>query len=429
MTDGKSNYQIGAGKVEITPDKPVPYLAFYPRHTLFKGTHDPLYVRAVVVSDGITEIAIVSTDTIGVSNIVLGPDRNFTKEVRDKICAKTRILPENIMLTSPHIHSAPETIGLRPLMDKNGVEWVEKLQERICDAVAIAKLNTFKANLKVIKGSVDGISYNRRKDDELDTEVVVVLFESTEDDKNIIISHFACHPVIMQVQELVSADYTGVLHDKIEKCIKGCEGSMFLQGACGDIDPSVGNTKNFNDIYLTGTALAGEVIKCYAKAAFADYPTQPVKIQVVSETVQLPSRALPEYKECNEIIEFVESYLHNGLSVPAEHRYKEERYYRIKEGRRNYAGEIQMVRLGDILLTGIPGEPFCRIGKIIKEESRPLIGIPIGYTNDYLGYIAPSSAWDKGGYEVSCGPWSKTGPEGFVMVIESFRKLKQEIKI
>ena len=40
------------------------------------------------------------------------------------------------------------------------------------------------------------------------------------------------------------------------KVRKNLEGDLFLQGACGDIDPVIGNTKNFNDTYYTGTALA-----------------------------------------------------------------------------------------------------------------------------------------------------------------------------
>jgi len=54
--------------------------------------------------------------------------------------------------------------------------------------------------------------------------------------------------------------------------------------------------------------------------------------------------------------------------------------------------EIQVVRLGDVILAGVPGEIFSHIGKRIKDIARPLIGMPVGYSNGYIGYIAPYGA-------------------------------------
>ena len=87
---------------------------------------------------------------------------------------------------------------------------------------------------------------------------------------------------------------------------------------------------------------------------------------------------------------------------------------------------FDIIRLCSI--TGIPGEPFGELGRIIKQESKPFWGLPVGYANGYLGYIAPKAAWEKGGYEVSLGPWSKTGYEGFDMVVDTFSELQGIIR-
>jgi hypothetical protein len=153
-------YTVGFAKVDITPDKPTPYLAFNPRHTLFEGVHDPLYARVITVSDSKEQAVIIGTDTIGIANAVLGEDRNYTSEVRKKIAEKTGIPETSVMLASPHIHSAPETINLRPIKDDaNTVAWLEELQDKISDAVLKALNNTFQANMYVMTGSAEGISY------------------------------------------------------------------------------------------------------------------------------------------------------------------------------------------------------------------------------------------------------------------------------
>ncbi|MEM2058253.1 MAG: hypothetical protein QXO76_08405, partial [Thermoproteota archaeon] len=106
----------------------------------------------------------------------------------------------------------------------------------------------------------------------------------------------------------------------------------------------------------------------------------------------------------------------------------EEILTRVKEGDGHFLGELQLIRMGNALLFGIPGEPFSELGMEVKKMSRPFTGIPAGYANGYLGYIAPPSAWEKGGYEVSLGPWSKVGPEAFNIIIEAFKKVKEAVQ-
>ena len=60
-----SGLTAGAARVEITPPLSIPYLGYAPRHAFFEGVHDPLFARAVVVSDGERRIALVVADSIG----------------------------------------------------------------------------------------------------------------------------------------------------------------------------------------------------------------------------------------------------------------------------------------------------------------------------------------------------------------------------
>src|SRR5262245_46898041 len=68
----------GSAKVNITPPLTIPYLGYEPRHAFFHGVHDPLYARAAALDDGTTALLIIAADSIGYSNALLGPERNFT---------------------------------------------------------------------------------------------------------------------------------------------------------------------------------------------------------------------------------------------------------------------------------------------------------------------------------------------------------------
>lgn len=429
-------YEVGTGRVDITPPLSIPYLGYRPRHSYFNGIHDNLYASAITVSDGSKEIALISADSIGFFNGILGEGRDFTREVKENIEKETGIKKDAIMLMSSHIHSTPETLGIRSLRDiPGGPEWLEILMAQLCTAVKLARRKKFKAHLKIGNGKAEGISYNRRKESWMDNEVIVLLFESIENDKNILLVNFACHPVIVQVQELVSADYVGSMREIVMNGLKCVQDCLFIQGACGDINPEKDDTGDFKDVYLKGASLAGEVIKIYGKISDSTYLSETVEIKYASSNIELASRSLPSSDECiqtERIYEQLKLQIEKcSQSEGKEIRKKivilEEALCRIREGSNPYAGEVQAIRLGNAVIIGIPGEPFCKMGIEIKKMFKPLIAIPAGYTNGYLGYIAPKESWENGGYEVGLGPWCKLNEDAFYKILDEIRKISVAI--
>ncbi len=417
MTGAAEYFQAGVGRVEITPPLEVPYLSFEPRHSPFSGIHDHLYVRSVVISDGKKRFAIISAEAIGFNNTVLGEERNFTAEVRSGIREATGIPEDAVMLTSAHVHSSPDTLDIRPLRDSPGAKaWLESLIQKIVLSVETATRNSFSARLKVGRGELAGFSKNRRGDSCLDNSVTVLLFESPEASRKILLVNYACHPVIVQAQDKISADYVGVMTSGIERDLPGAEACLFLQGACGDINPWMDDTRNFSDVGKMGTALADRVKEICSEISTTPYPVEPVITDYASESLDLPSRRLPSPEEARTL-ENADNrlWLHKELEV------------RRKEGERPYTAEVQVVRLGNALIAGIPGEPFCRMGKAIRDLAKPIVGIPVGYANGYVGYIVPAEEWAKGGYEVDPGPWSKVGPESYEIVLRALERLKTKV--
>lgn len=439
-------FQAGTAKVDITPPLTIPYLGYEPRHALFQGVHDPLYARALAVDDGETQAVLIAADSIGYSNDILGPGRNFTAEVRQRIQARTGVPAENIMLASSHAHSTPETTNLRTLLDTPAAgPWLEVLMDQLASAAAMAVRRRKPSMLKIGTGEVHGLSWSRRiigKDGKIyqwsnrppdgevadwgaiDHQVGVLLFEAIEGGSCIVVTNFACHAVTVQVQPLVSADFPGAAMGLVEWVIPNCEGSLFLQGACGDQNPVRGDTRDFEDVKRYGLMLGGEVIKLVGKLSAPDYPESRPVVAVMSETISLPARDLPPRGPAQAAYEEADRKLAEARTEGERRRFARERRLAeevlllIARGSEPIPAEVQVIRLGDAAIVGLPGEPFVELGLEIKERAIAPHPFVVGYANDYLGYFATPAAWEQGGYEVGYGPWARVGPEGSSLLVE-----------
>lgn len=64
---------------------------------------------------------------------------------------------------------------------------------------------------------------------------------------------------------------------------------------------------------------------------------------------------------------------------------------------------IQVMRLGDIALIGVPGELFGSLGMALKERSPYRHTVIIGLANDWIGYIPDRAGMELGGYQTWMG--------------------------
>ena len=445
---------VGAERVDITPPLTIPYLGYrrVGRHQYFQGIHDPLYAKAVVIDDGEQRIALLTADSIGWARSIMGEGRDFIEEVRQRAEQLCGIAPDHIMVSATHAHSTPETVGIRRLLDHPVARaWLETLADQLASAIALADHNRVAVCLKQAVGRAEGIGWSRRilgkdgrlynlrswadrpPDEEIadwganDPEVTVLCFEEMGTPKTVLI-HFACHPVTVQVQPLVSADFPGAATAHVERVGIGCQHCIYLQGAAGSINPARGTT-DFSDVARYGQILAGEVTKLLGIMSAPDYPVATNKVDAALQKVMVPSRELPDSDALAQERSRWEEAIRCAGTEQKRQQAKErallvaEQIERVKKGDAPREAEVQVLRVGDAALVGIPGEPFCEMGLEVKSWTEAPTTLAIGYANDYLGYIAPPAAWEQGGYEVSLGMWSIVGPEAFGKILGTGRLL------
>ena len=407
----------GAAKRCVTPPTWVPYLTSSGNGTCepFDGVHDDLYARALVLDDGRRSIAVLAVDSVGYDNAILGPDRNFTAELRSRIASRTGLTPEGVMLSATHSHSTPEMLGLTPFRDTEGIQdWLEAHLETLASTVTEAWEK--RAAVRAYAGAtqVPGVARHRRillKDGTLnrdgalppleeaagawavDEALNVLYLEASNGRPQAVMVNYSAHPVVAMLLPPVSADYPGALTASVESCLNGAT-CLFVNGACGNVN-SIRVTTHFDDVSwigrTLGTAALGEIDRLKKGP-----PLSSTNVACDTERLELDARPCPSLQDAEKAAARNPSY-ENRLAFRLARK--------LAEGPIQI--EVQAMALGRLRWVALPGEVFVETGLAIKRAGAWFV---TGNANGWVGYFPIHSAYEQGGYEVVAGPWSRVAP-------------------
>ena len=99
------------------------------------------------------------------------------------------------------------------------------------------------------------------------------------------------------------------------------------------------------------------------------------------------------------------------------------RMIRLEHGPYEFPAELMAIRLGNLVLTTLPGEPFTNIGERIKEIPGWDIVVPCVIANGSMGYFPNNSSYDEGGYETRASSFKRGVAD--VLVNETAAMLKE----
>lgn len=396
--------RAGAARVNITPYMGINLSGFGNRTKGSVGVYDDLYAKALVMDNENIKIGVVSCD-------LLNLDESSVASIREKAHKLTGIDGENILISTTHTHSGPLVSPLRGFgaLDR---EWVNVLEKKIAGAVAIADSKLQEASIGAGKGRAEiNVNRRQRRDDRvvlgvnpagaIDYELGVVRIDDLNRRPLCIIANYACHPVVLGGDNyLISADYPGCAMTLVERVYGGDIVAMFINGTAGDLNPLGRGT--FHEVERAGTILGAEVLK-----VCEGIDTSPgAELRAAKEKVDLKSGELPSEAGLEDIIRRRKSEIAaSGREYDPGREivlaWAEDALMMVRRGRKNaiVPVEVQVLRLGDIVLAGIPGEVFVEIGLGIKEGSPYEHTLVAGYTNGCIGYMPTKKAFQEGGYE------------------------------
>ncbi|MCZ2151763.1 MAG: neutral/alkaline non-lysosomal ceramidase N-terminal domain-containing protein [Bryobacterales bacterium] len=290
MDAGDLPLRAGVARVELTPATSMPMYGYANRRCgPSNGIHDPLFAKALVLSSGDTKMAVVTLDLGNITSASL------SRQVKEKLGIPL------LLLSASHSHStpAPGPDGYPPDMEA-----------KIFDAVKRASESLFPARLSIGSGEIR-LGYNRllMRDDgraralfdnperipygPVDPEFVLLRVEDENGAPKALLVHYAVHAVVLGPTNCkFSADYPGVLQEKVETEMPGAQ-CMFVQGGAGDINPlfmarSGNEEQDFTVVRKMGETLAGRVLH----AASQMKPVSPNRFPIEwrSESLRFPDR-------------------------------------------------------------------------------------------------------------------------------------------
>lgn len=430
---GQAGLKGGCAKVNITPPVGIALIGSYGKPS--EDILDELYVRALVLNDGQTAIAIVSADLLYTPlEEITGPARRIIKE-------KTGIAEENILICATHTHSGPEVFTRSKFesarqADRPGIDesYLQTLVSKIAGSVLIANRNMQEVKIGAAVGRVSEMVFNRRTKaadgsavmtfrvsaevaatrkietgadgsttvsfaldankpsltfGPVDPELWVLRVEDANERIVGSIVNYACHAVCVypHLATAISADFPGDVTDLVERTEGGV--CLFALGTAGDIVPY---QRGVDAHRRLGRAIGGEAVR---------------RLQFVGTSGDVTLRAIK--KE----IKFAAK---KSISADGEEKAEEDEEY--------ITSEMQALRLGDIYILGLPGEVLVEIGLEIKERAGLEQLFVVSLSNDAIGYVCHGAAYEEGGYEPGSATRLAKGA-GEIMLKEALELLKE----
>jgi neutral ceramidase len=400
------------------------------------GINDPLRVRAAVICDDTTALALVGVDAVSLST----EDVLQARQQAEALCA---IPAASIIIAASHTHtggSANDVLGT-----PSDTHYRQHIVQQIASAIALAHARRVPCELGWGVGEASGLAWNRRwvlKDgrhathaDPSNEEVIgragpddpqVVLLAARDLDGHVLgfVGNFACH-CTLRGGRAFSADYPGAWNDQLER-FTGAP-LVFLNGAMGDvtqINRDAGFAypqKGEPVIRRFAHKLTGESLKLLADMHF----TGDASLTIATEIIEMPFRVPDaiQLAQDRKMLEAAAPSDHSRDVVFARERLLLQEYI---EQHGTARCEVICMRIGDLAITSSPGQMFCSFGLDMKKQSPFSATMVVSLANGNIGYVPTAEAIAKGGYEPTLCRGSRSVPEaGDRIVAVSSRLLRK----
>lgn len=394
--DRINTFKIGVSEKIITPKDSIPF-----GEVKWCGNsidvHDDIFVKTIYFEFGKKQFLLTISDLM----LIFSP---MVKELRRKIFQATGIKENSVMIATTQNHSAPAMYSgdMWELPDYKGSwnDWFNFFKNQTITSCVEAMSDAEEVLLKISIGKAEGIAGNRRpikkngkvimtwfrpKKEEIvdwgeeDPTVKVICVERIKDGfPKAIIFYFSCHPNCAWATRKISSDFYGVTCREIKKIFSSTI-PIFINGCCGDIDPTKymkipKEYYNAPDAFKSGSKvdLVFEDIERFGKIL------SDAILKVMDKGVKIKPDSLK-----SKIISFCPNF-RKKIPLLINNKF-----------------ELQGFKIGeDIGFIGIPAEPFLKIQKIIEFKSPFSYTFIVGHANGYFGYIPCKEDFNRGGYGI-----------------------------
>lgn len=459
VASAQGSLKAGASSVDITPPLGLKIVGNFntPEAT---HIHDPLAAKSLVLDDGATRLAFVIVDNVGV------PIEVFSAAAA-LIEAETGITPSHVLMASTHTHSAVSAGGEGS--KRRGFNQNEPLDDyqrfvarRIADGVRIALNNLEPARIGWGSGAVPQHLFNRRwrlknpirspygELDQVqfnpglnnpnkvepvggtDPEVAFFAVQAMDGRPIALLANFSLHYVGGVPAGHISADYFAVFAKKLAAQLGVQQNSppfvgILTNGTSGDVNnidfskpsPSYGPYEKMN---VVAEDVAQEVLKVYKNIPYQDKVTLKAARTSLTLKIRKPSREIYERS-----LKVRNSPADTKFEHSLERIFADRAIQFYEEWPDQVEVPLQVFRIGDLGIRGIPFEVFTETGLELKSKSIFKNNFTISFANGSFGYLATPAQHKLGGYET----WltvTKVEENASEKIVSELQRLEKKVK-
>lgn len=459
VASAQGSLKAGASSVDITPPLGLKIVGNFntPEAT---HIHDPLAAKSLVLDDGATRLAFVIVDNVGV------PIEVFSAAAA-LIEAETGITPSHVLMASTHTHSAVSAGGEGS--KRRGFNQNEPLDDyqrfvarRIADGVRIALNNLEPARIGWGSGAVPQHLFNRRwrlknpirspygELDQVqfnpglnnpnkvepvggtDPEVAFFAVQAMDGRPIALLANYSLHYVGGVPAGHISADYFAVFAKKLAAQLGVQQNSppfvgILTNGTSGDVNnidfskpsPSYGPYEKMN---VVAEDVAQEVLKVYKNIPYQDKVTLKAARTSLTLKIRKPSREIYERS-----LKVRNSPADTKFEHSLERIFADRAIQFYEEWPDQVEVPLQVFRIGDLGIRGIPFEVFTETGLELKSKSIFKNNFTISFANGSFGYLATPAQHKLGGYET----WltvTKVEENASEKIVSELQRLEKKVK-
>ena len=413
-----AEFRAGAATVNINPTKQESIIAGGFLEGRASTLQDPLWVRAIVLDDGATQLALVVVDTCMMPQALVDRAKRTASE-------QSGIPIQHMLVSATHTHSAPAAMGC--LGTRQDEDYAAMLPGKIAEAIVVAHGRMQPA--RIGWGSVDDWehTHNRRwirRDDRkvvdpfgdatglanmhpgyqspdvigpsgpVDPTLSVISVQSLDGKPIAVYANYSQHYFGTAA---ISADYYGLFCKYISDMLgeSGDGNGPFVcaisQGTSGDLMWMDYGSPATN---ITMSQYA-EAVARYADKALDSIQYQPhAVLACVEKNLRLRYRVPSETRR--KWAEPIAAQIQGDVPKSIQEVYAREAM--ILHERQTTEVKLQSIRIGDLTIAALPNEVYALTGLKLRGRSPATHHFNVELANGAEGYIPPPEQHQLGGY-------------------------------
>jgi hypothetical protein len=401
---------------------------------------DDLEANALYLSNGTTQLLLVSCDLVGLNS-------THVATIREAMGDATNIPPRNILITCTHTHGGPSLLKTNYLMPID-LAYLDRLETWLVDLAKKAIESARPGKIGWGKG-VAQIGFNRRlcwadgshsmhgdssrKDfaglEGPDDPQHLALFAADMDGKLIaVLYHNTTHPTLFYAAGVYSADFPGEARKMLRKEL-GNIPVLYLNGAQGDV--AINNMlvrrrseSREETLQRIASMVVDETLRLYKTIKYDEHPTFAHTFEDMKVKVRLPSpERLAEARKVLKRIDEGEKIRGMNMIMAFGAIHLQEVYGKNPVD----ILPIHAIRIGDVALTTQPCELYCQFGLDIKRRSPAPITAVVGLADGYGGYCPTIYGILGGGYSGEPIFWTRLEQNAGYNIVETSGRLLNRV--